>query len=419
MFATTVPGRRTRLVSDWYSSLLGVAALFFLQLAVCAATAHAEPAHVFASGGARAGVSVCYPDWRRWRFFKNKFISKDGRVIDLGSRDARTVSEGQAYALFFALAANDRREFDLLLDTTQNILAQGDLTKHLPAWLWGKRKDGTWGVIDDNPASDADLWLAYTLLQAGRVWNVRRYRALGTVVARQVLRRETAYLPGLGLSLLPGPTGFHPSDNSWRLNPSYMPLQVLRGMGAALPHEPEWKNLADSSLNILVGSAPQGYSPDWVMYEKRGKSHRFSADTATHGAGSYNAIRVYLWAGMLSPEDPDFDVLHKTFRPMADYVRRNGYPPESVSAVTGKAKSNAGNAGFSAALVPFLRSSGQAGLASLQIARVQNLESESALGYYSQVLALFALGWNDGRFRFAEDGRLSLAWQGHCKKAHP
>ena len=32
-------------------------------------------------------------------------------------------------------------------------------------------------------ASDADLWIAYTLLEAGRLWKERRYTALGTLIA--------------------------------------------------------------------------------------------------------------------------------------------------------------------------------------------------------------------------------------------
>src|SRR5207253_9506464 len=104
---------------------------------------------------------------------------------------------------------------------TENNLAQGDLTAHLPAWIWGKRDDGSWGVIDTNPAADADLWIAYTLLEAGRLWQERRYTALGSVIAARIVRDETATLPGLGRTVLPGPVGFRLRADAWRLNPSY------------------------------------------------------------------------------------------------------------------------------------------------------------------------------------------------------
>jgi endoglucanase len=107
-----------------------------------------------------------------WESFRRHAIQSDGRVIERRAND-RTTSEAQAYALFFALVANDRGQFERLLSWTQNNLAHGDLRKQQPAWLWGPDMSSRWRVLDANPAADADFWLAYTLLQAGRLWQVR------------------------------------------------------------------------------------------------------------------------------------------------------------------------------------------------------------------------------------------------------
>jgi endoglucanase len=361
----------------------------------------------------RVDPGTCAP-WARWEAFKAKFISADGRVIDLDSSDARTVSEGQAYGLFLALVANDRPEFDKILDLTQNILAQGDLTKHLMAWLWGKRSDSTWGVIDDNSASDADLWLAYSLLQAGLIWHERRYTALGTVFARRILDEESARVPGLGWSVLPGKKGFHPSTDVWRFNPSYVPLQVLRGLEAASLDHDKLQQIIASSVRLLIETAPRGFSPDWAQYHSAKAKSGFAPDKATNAQGSYNAIRVYLWAGMLDSADPEAARLLKVFQPMADYVQHHGAPPEQINTVTGKVGSNDGNAGFSASLVPFLQALGKPQVAQAQVDRTRRLESQIPSGYYSQVLSMFGLGWYAGRFRFRADGSLSLAWENGC-----
>jgi len=229
-------------------------------------------AAMVATGHALAS-SCAWPDWEH---FKQNTLSADGRVIDASTPQQVTVSEGQAYALFFALVANDRATFDRVLNWTQNNLAQGDLTQHLPAWQWGRQeaKDSnkgtapTWGVLDSNPASDADLWIAYTLIEAGRLWHERSYTALGTVLARNIAARETAVLPGLGRTVLPGPVGFHPQDDVWRLNPSYVPLQVMRQLAHALPQQTEWKAVLDSSTKLVTDTAPHGFSPDWVIYRR-------------------------------------------------------------------------------------------------------------------------------------------------------
>jgi len=370
---------------------------------------------MFASGSAMAS-SCAWPDWEH---FKQTTLSADGRVIDRSTPQQITVSEGQAYALFFALVANDRPTFDRVLDWTQNNLAQGDLTRHLPAWQWGHHeakgddKDASpaWGVLDSNPASDADLWIAYTLLEAGRLWHERSYTALGTVLARAIVAQETAVLPGLGRTVLPGAMGFHPQDDMWRLNPSYVPLQVMRHLANALPQQTEWKALLDSSTRLVTDTAPHGFSPDWVIY-RRDKG--FGPDEQTKAESAYNAIRVYLWAGMLATDAPARSSVLNTFVPLADFVAAHGFPPERVDTQTGTAGSNEGNAGFSAAVAPYLAALGRNDLAQAQAQRTRTLAAQSALGYYSQVLALFGLGFLDGLYRFDANGALVPAWTSTC-----
>ncbi|KWH36070.1 cellulose synthase complex periplasmic endoglucanase BcsZ [Burkholderia stagnalis] len=377
-----------------------------LTLALVASAAGA------AAGGSATGQdaagAACGAAWPRWDAFKRDFVSADGRVIDVGSADSRTVSEGQAYGLFFALVANDRRAFDTILGWTENYLAQGDLTARLPAWLWGRAADGAWRVLDANAASDADLWIAYTLVEAGRLWHERSYTARGALLAKRVLDDETASVPGLGLTLLPGPVGFRLANDQWRVNPSYSPPQVIRGLGARLPDDRRWASLAASTARVLLDTAPKGFSPDWALYRA---GAGFAPDAATHAESAYNAIRVYLWAGMLDPADPLAAPLLARFAPFAEHIAAHGAPPEKVDTTTGAAGPNDGNGGFSAAAVPFLDARGQRALADAQAARVDTLARQSPPGYYSSVLTLFGLGWRDARYRFGADGTLEVRWR--------
>jgi endoglucanase len=171
-------------------------------------------------------VSVSTPaaapcaDWPAWSAFRDSLLRDGGRIIDPSDPRAITTSEGQSYALFFALVANDRADFDHLLDWTNTHLAKGNLGARLPAWLWGKPAHGEPTVLDDNSASDADLWIAYTLIEAGRLWHEPCYSTQGQLLAKHLLQGETADLPELGATLLPGALGFTPAPDTWRLNPS-------------------------------------------------------------------------------------------------------------------------------------------------------------------------------------------------------
>ncbi|TWG86732.1 endoglucanase [Cupriavidus gilardii J11] len=384
---------------------------------------HALAAILLSLTSLTAAATCAWPDWEA---FKRDTVSADGRVIDASTPQQATVSEGQAYALFFALVANDRPAFDRLLQWTETNLAGGDLTARLPAWIWGRRDAAgasapgasQWGVIDSNPASDADLWIAYTLLEAGRLWQERRFTAIGTVMARQILRTETAVLPGLGRTVLPGPVGFHPQPDLWRLNPSYVPPQVMRRLAAVLPAldagQSEWPQLVDTSIRLLADTAPHGFAPDWVRYRASRGAGRFLPDEETQAESAYNAIRVYLWIGMLNRDDPARQRLLRTYQPMADYTVAQGRPPERVDTRSGAIQSRHGNAGFSAAVAPYLAALGRDDAARAQVRRVRELAASEPLGYYSQVLALFGLGYLDGLYRFEADGAVTPAWTETC-----
>lgn len=358
------------------------------------------------------GVHAGCARWPGWVTFKQQFVSEDGRVIDRSDARLHSTSEGQAYGMFLALVANDRRTFDLLLRWTENNLAGGDLSARLPGWQWGRRDDATWGLLDANAASDADVWMAYALGQAGRLWGEPRYTALGTRLADRALREETAWVPGLGRVLLPGPVGFGPWRRdgrlSARLNASYLALPVLRWL--AVHADPAWHAVLDSSLQVLREGAPLGLASDWVLVEAaEGAAPRWHWGQAqTDRVGSYNAIRVYLWLGLTAPQDPARRALLDHFAPMADLVARTGVPPESIDALLGTGSGTA-PVGFSAALMPFLQALGRTDAAAQQHARLQAQPPRPG-AYYEQVLSLFALGFRDARYRFDEDGRLLPDW---------
>lgn len=360
---------------------------------------------------AQADSAACKPTWPAWESFKNNLISQDGRVIDASSAANKTTSEGQAYALFFALIANDRVMFDKLLEWTERNLTPNDLSSTLPAWAWGKNDDGHWGILDNNSASDADLWMAYALGEAGRLWGDRRYIALSSLLANRILLDETLNAPKLGLVLLPGIDGFIHEEKRVHLNPSYLPMQLMRWF-ATHSKDPRWTSLHDTSQKIIIKSSPRGYAPEWTIYDY--ESGFIPNDDAKKSSdGSYNAIRVYLWAGMLHWSDPTRQALMDRLMPMGRLVGKLGAPPESVNVLTGKT-SGAGSSGFSAAMIPFLQAAGLNKIAQQQIERIES-HPISGDNYYDQVLGLFALGWHNKLYRFDLTGNITPSWKTKCQ----
>lgn len=354
-----------------------------------------------------AVAANCEKSWLAWDVFKKNLISKEGRVIDSRSDDLRSTSAGQADALFFALVANDRVTFDKLLEWTETHLAQGDLTAHLPSAKWGKTGDGEWAVLDADSAPEADLWMAYALGEAGRLWNDRRYVALASVMANRLLNEETAMAPKLGLVLLPASTGSMSGTTSVRLNPGHVPWQLVRWF---VEHgkDPRWASLLVSTRQLMTKSAPNGYVPDWTVYDYSGE---FRPDKGA--VGSIDSMRVYLWAGMLNHEDADSRFLTDALKPMALLVEKKGAPPLTMNVITGVANAS-GSSGFSAALLPLLQTFGLKNAVEQQRRRLE-ARPIATDQLDEQILSLFALGWMDNFYHFDSNGNTSPVWTASCQ----
>lgn len=374
----------------------------------CARLAGAAAAACFAF---TATPSAAQTGWPAWDAFVKTQIQADGRVIDHTTSIYQSTSEGQSYALFFALVANDRKTFDTVLKWTADNLCAGNLDAQLPAWQWGRKPDGSYGVIDANSAADSDAWIAYALFEAGRLWQVAQYTNTARSVLARIRTAETADLPGLGPMLLPGPHGFATGNGTWRLNLSYMPLPVLRRFESADSGGP-WSNIAAGTVRLAAAASPHGFAPDWLAWRAQGGA---GVDAAKGDAGSYDAIRIYLWAGMTSPRDPLAKPLLAALGGMRRAVDAADVPPERVATQTGDL-AGSGPVGFSAALLPYLGALGDDAGANAQTRRIAAMQAaagdaKQALAYYDAVLQLFGVGWTEHRFRFDEHGRLMPAWR--------
>ncbi len=375
---------------------------------------------------ANAANDVCSAqDWPQWRDFSRYFMASDGRVLAANNVTRGSFSEGQSYAMFFALVANDRAAFERIWRwTQQNLMVNG--ADGLPAWTWGQATDGRWRVLDANSAADADMWFAYALLEAGRIWQREDYQQAGRRLLTAITRQEVVLLPQLGPMVLPGPVGFVQADGSWRLNASYLPLPLLRRFEMEAPQGP-WADVAANSLTLTSATSQKGFAADWTGYRADpGRLPQFSMDPVTGPIGSYDAIRVYLWAGMTSANDPLAAPLMQALRGMDTALVTQAVPPETVDLTTGVGR-GVGPFGFSAALLPYLNVLGSTQAATQQAERSRQLLTQSLTPdfllkgpppYYDHVLSLFGLGWTDNRFHFLPNGQVQLKWQTKCSPAN-
>ncbi len=196
---------------------------------------------------------------RAWRAYDHNFIQHDGRVIDPAAGGI-TTSEGQAYGLTRAVWADDRATFDRLLRWTRDNLQSGDPAA-LPAWRWGQAQDGSWGVLDAQPAADADVWMAHALLIAADQWEHPAYADQAQALIQRIWATEVAQV-GPWRLLLPGPWAL--ADQPVPVNPSYWFFPAFRAFAAADPAHP-WMELVDHGYALLGTWMAEGrMPPDWA-----------------------------------------------------------------------------------------------------------------------------------------------------------
>ena len=371
-----------------------------LPAALCAAAllplgaAYADNAAVKASqpeAAVTARANLSAPSWPLYQQFLN-LNYQAGRIIDYSDKRQITTSEGQSYAMFFSLVAGDEKTFDALQRFNEEKLRQPN---GLYAWLYGSKEDGTLGVLDANDAADSDLFIAYNLLEAGRLWDRDDYRERGLELC-QAIKQLTVKIDNLGALLLPGLQGFDKRDEGYiTLNPSYYPYFLLRRLSL---EDREFSLLNQNLTRALLRASPSGVVPDWARFNLRGQFIPTPSDT-----GAYNAIRVYLFSGMILKSDPIYQQLRTHFAPMINAVRSQKAAPSEVAAHELTFR-QMGPYYLTAAFLPYLRTDKSAALLRAELYQ-EGLMKER---YYGNVLSLFALGFDEGRYYFDQNGRLVL-----------
>lgn len=265
-------------------------------------------------------------DLRRadWTVFRENCVAPDGRVIDTGNGNI-SHSEGQGYAMLFAVAYQDRTRFDTIWQWTK-INLQTRPGDKLLSWVWKPNENGGGAVSDTNNASDGDILVAWALVRAGRLWGDFSYTRSALEILADLRRLNVVELDGRP-TLLPGTVGFQ-KENGLVLNPSYFIFQAFRELEEAFPNA-GWAALADSGRDLVRKSRFGEFDlpTEWVFTNPASALEPAPGFAPDFG---YNAIRIPLYVLW---EDPSSDLL-APFREFWGRFRSNP-PPATVNVITG------------------------------------------------------------------------------------
>jgi len=227
-----------------------------------------------------------------WAAYKARFITEQGRVVDFAN-GAISHSEGQGYAMLFAVAANDRIAFDRLWGWTRaNLMVRDD---QLLAWRW--EPNARPAVADMNDAADGDILVAWALIEAAEFWKDESYRVAARRIAVEVGRKLLLLGGKDGPLLLPAVAGFAREDRADGpvINLSYWIFPAFQRLPDVAP-EVDWSGLIHSGLRELKAArfGPASLPSDWIS----ARDNKTAPADGFPRVFSYNAIRIPLYMAM-------------------------------------------------------------------------------------------------------------------------
>ncbi len=238
---------------------------------------------VFQVGHAAPEVALLQTQWEA---YLRTSVRARGRVVD-HKGGGITTSEGQAYALMRAVWIGDAEAFSRVYRWTLRHLQDGDASR-LPAWKYGRTGLFCSGVLDRQPASDADLWMVWALLMAAESFQQPDYRTAALRLADRIWKEEVARI-GERTVLLPGP--WAASTRPVRVNPSYFLPFVFRTLAQVDPSH-DWNTLLNDGYAILAeAGGEQQLLSDW-LYLDPSTGAVVASPEPSHALHGFEALRL-------------------------------------------------------------------------------------------------------------------------------
>ena len=225
--------------------------------------------------------------------FLDEYVRPDGRVTR-PDQGGDTVSEGQAYGMLLAEVADRPGTFGRIWQWTRDHL-QGS------SGLFAYHANAAGQILSREPASDADLLIAWALLRYQGPDSVVRHRE-GRRVAAAVLAREVTAGPGGTPVLAAGPWA---TGRPASIDPSYWSLPALTGL-ARLTGNSRWQRIAGGAVSLAghLTSGGRVLPPDWAKLTAAGVLAPEPAPDGSQPQAQYglDAQRTVAW--FAAPCDP-------------------------------------------------------------------------------------------------------------------
>ncbi|WP_299017939.1 glycosyl hydrolase family 8 [uncultured Photobacterium sp.] len=226
-------------------------------------------------------------DDKLWSFYKQQFITQQGRVIDNGNKNI-SHSEGQGYGMLMAVFFNDHQSFKQIWHWTKTKLQRQN--DPLFSWKWQQQ---TPHIPDPNNASDGDIFIAWALLKAEQKWSGNSYIRDAEAIIEELAKSHIISLDQ-EYALLPAKYGFKKTESTI-INPSYWVYPAFNDFARK---NAIWTKLSQSGQKILdKNQFGQFRLPsDWLEFS-HSRWHPAVKFSPRFSYSSYRVPLYLVWGG--------------------------------------------------------------------------------------------------------------------------
>jgi endoglucanase len=264
-----------------------------------------------------------------WHHFKVRFMENGCKVVS--QTYGGVISEGQSYAMLMAWRMNDRLTFEKTWQWTRTHMRRPN--DALLAWQWGKKPDGTQGIVDENNATDADQDIAYVLVKAGNAWNRPDYVREGKALIQALWQVNVIKLTKR-YYLTAGPWEGVRSNGMLHQPVGYFAPHVYRLFASMDPQHP-WQQLLEDGYDWLEACSqlsPAGLPPNWCGIQFQDEKATWS-DVQGEGSRdfSYDGIRLF-WRMAQDRDHPEARAYTLRHQALNHFWEKNGAVPGGFNA---------------------------------------------------------------------------------------
>ncbi|HSW87686.1 MAG TPA: glycosyl hydrolase family 8, partial [Candidatus Saccharimonadales bacterium] len=229
-----------------------------------------------------------------WTSYKKSFISSQGQIIDPHTH--QTDSRQVGYTLLRTVEQNDKKTFDIVFGWAKTNMYLPK--KSLFATSFGKKSDGSNGIINDGTTTDADQIIAYSLILATNKWHSHTYTDIAKPVIMSIWDNETALVDKTRY-IVAGDWTSQKNNETFVVNPSEISPLYYRTF-ANIDRDHDWNSVVSSSYDVLIACSAADYGekntyflpPNWCNISKSGIISAATQVDKKSTNYSYEAYRV-------------------------------------------------------------------------------------------------------------------------------